>query len=116
MGSDLKFSTGYHPQTYGQIERVNTLLEDYLRHYASISQKNWLELLDVAQFTYNLHKSSATTLSPFELAFGQQPLSPHEIAAQRIGGKCPATYHFAKERKELEEANDSLAKAQRRMK
>jgi len=48
MGSELKFSTAYHPQTDGQTERVNALLEDYLRHYVSASQKNWLELLDVA--------------------------------------------------------------------
>jgi hypothetical protein len=48
MGSDLKFSTSYHPQTDGQTEKVNILLEDYLRHYASTSQKNWLELLEVA--------------------------------------------------------------------
>jgi hypothetical protein len=51
MRSNLKFSTGYHPQTDGQTERVNALLEDYLRHYALTSQKNWLKLLEVAQFT-----------------------------------------------------------------
>jgi hypothetical protein len=117
MGSELKFSTSYHPQTDGQTERVNALLEDYLRHYASTSQKNWLELLDVAQFAYNVHKSSATGMSPSELVFGQQPLAPHEVAAQRTGGKCLAAYQFARERQELlEQAKDSLAKAQRRMK
>ena len=35
------------------------------------SQKNWLELLDSAQFAYTLHKSSSTRMSPFELAMGQ---------------------------------------------
>jgi hypothetical protein len=33
---------GNHPQINGQTEMVNALLEDYLRHYASTSQKNWL--------------------------------------------------------------------------
>jgi hypothetical protein len=117
LGSELKFSTGYHPQTDGQTERVNALLEDYLRHYASTSQKNWLELLDVAQFAYNMHKSSATGMSPSELVFGQQPLAPHEVAAQKTGGKCPAAYRFARDRQELlEQAKDSLAKARQRMK
>jgi hypothetical protein len=97
--------------------RVNALLEDYLRHYASTSHKNWLELLDVARFAYNTHKSSTTGMSPSELVFGQQPLAPHEIVAQKIGGKCTAAYRFARERQELlQQANDSLAKAQRRMK
>jgi hypothetical protein len=37
IGFDLKFSIGYHPQTDGWIKKVNALLEDYLRHYASTS-------------------------------------------------------------------------------
>ena len=60
LGSILMFSTANHPQTDGQTERVNALLEEYLRHYVTASQKNWVELLETAQFCYNLHKSSAT--------------------------------------------------------
>ena len=79
MGSELKFSTANHPQTDGQIERINAMLEDYLSHNVIASQKNWLDLLDSVQFAYNLHKSSSTGMSPFELVMGQQPLTPHEI-------------------------------------
>lgn len=81
-GSVLKFSTANHPQTDGQTEWINGLLEEYLRHYVTASQKNWLELLDTAQFCYDLHKSSSTGLSPFELAMGWQPMTPHEIVKQ----------------------------------
>ncbi|CAA0826951.1 Unknown protein [Striga hermonthica] len=117
MGTELKFSTAYHPQTDGQTERMNQLLEEYLRHYVTASQDNWVELLDMAQFCYNLHKSSATGMSPFELVYGQQPQLPHDVAVQRTGGKCPAAYRYARAQHELLiEARDSLAKAQRRMK
>ncbi|KAL0373602.1 UNVERIFIED_CONTAM: Transposon Ty3-I Gag-Pol polyprotein [Sesamum radiatum] len=56
LGTELKFSTANHPQTDGQTERVNALLEDYLRHYVTASQRNWVDSLDAAQFSYNLHK------------------------------------------------------------
>jgi len=70
LGSQLKFSIANHPQTNGQTERINAALEDYLRHYVTISQKNWMDLLDSTQFTYNLHKSSSIGMSPFESAMG----------------------------------------------
>ena len=117
IGTELKFSTANHPQTDGQTERTNALLEEYMRHYVTASQGNWLELMDTAQFCYNLHRSSATGMSPAELAFGQQPMSPIEVAKQKAGGQCPAAYRFAYGKQELiEQAKDSLAKAQRRMK
>ena len=117
MGSQLKFSTANHPQTDGQKERINALLEEYLKHYVTINQRNWLQLLDVAQFCYNLHKSSAMGMSPFELANGQQPLTPHEIAVQSSREKCPAAYKFARAKQELiDEARDNLTLAQQWMK
>jgi hypothetical protein len=116
MGTRLKFSTANHPQTDGQTERINALLEEYLRHYVTATQRNWLELLDSAQFCYNLQKSSATEASPFELVLGAQPQTPAEIAVQVSGGKSPAAYRFAMERQELfEQAQDSLRKARKRM-
>ena len=93
------------------------MLEEYLRHYVTANQHNWVDLLDVAQFCDNLHQSSSTRMSPFELATGQQPMTPNEVAKQRAGGRCPAAYRFARARTEqIEEAKDCLTKAARRMK
>ncbi|RVW19034.1 Transposon Tf2-2 polyprotein [Vitis vinifera] len=88
LGSELKFSTANHPQTDGQTERINALLEEYLRHYVIATQKNWVDLMDIAQLCYNLQRSSAPGMSPFKLAIGEM----------------------------FDEARDSLEKAARRMK
>ena len=48
---------------------------------------------------------------------GQHPLTPHEIANQCLGGRCLATYRFAIAKQEpMQETQDSLLKAQWRMK
>ncbi|KAF7153438.1 hypothetical protein RHSIM_Rhsim01G0086500 [Rhododendron simsii] len=99
-------------QIDGQTERINSLLEEYLWHYVTASQQNWVELLDSAQFCYYLHRSSLTGASPFELPSVQQPFTPHEVARSSTGGRCSAAYRFARAKQELlEEAQDSLAKA-----
>ncbi|SPO42302.1 uncharacterized protein PSFLO_07785 [Pseudozyma flocculosa] len=44
---------GVPPQTDGQTERVNQVLEQYLRLYCSDEQDNWVDLLPTASFAYN---------------------------------------------------------------
>ena len=117
LGSDLNFSTANHPQTDGQTERINGLLEEYLRHYVTATQKNWVDLLDTAQLCYNLHRSSATGMCPFELAMGWQPRTPLDVPKQRVGGDRPVAHRLAISRQEMfDEARESLEKAARRMK
>ena len=73
--------------------------------------------MDTAQLCYNLQRSSATGMSPFELAIGVQPWIPLEVAKQRAGRSNPATYKMAQSWQEMfDEARDSLEKVARRMK
>ena len=46
--------TAYYPQMDGQIERLNQTLEQYLKHYINYMQNNWVVLLLVIQFIYNI--------------------------------------------------------------
>jgi len=69
----LDKSSGYHPQTDGQTERVNQVLEQYLRTYCTWDQDNWVELLPFAEFCYNNTVHSATKLTPFFATYQQHP-------------------------------------------
>lgn len=70
----------------------------------------------MAQFCYNLQKSESSGHSPFELATGQQPLTPHTVATG-YRGKSPAAYRFAKDWQEQTDiAKAYLDKTAKRMK
>ena len=53
LGTKLKFSTSYHPQTDGQIERVNQVLEDMLCMYMMDNPTKWEDFLHLVEFGYN---------------------------------------------------------------
>jgi hypothetical protein len=68
-------STAFHPQSDRQTERINEILEVYLRHYCSFQQDDWAELLPLAEHAYNTADSETTRMSPFFANYGYQPES-----------------------------------------
>ena len=75
LGTRLAMSTAYHPQTDGQTERVNRVLEDVLRSYAT-SFTEWSDFLPLAEFALNNSVHASTTLTPFFVCHGQHPKLP----------------------------------------
>ena len=71
----MNLSTVDHPQTDGQTERVNQVLEDMLRAYVSKKQSDWESYLPIIKFGYNSAKHVSTGFSPFMLMYGFQPCS-----------------------------------------
>src|SRR5438045_7377891 len=63
-------STAYHPQTDGQSEALNRIIEDYLRAYSADDQTVWAKLLPLAQFAYNNSCNHTTGMSPNWLLHG----------------------------------------------
>ena len=53
LGTRLEFSTAFHPQTDGQTERVNQILEDMLRACVLDYGSSWDDNLPYAEFSYN---------------------------------------------------------------
>lgn len=73
LGIKMKTSTAYHPQTDGQTERINQMLEKFLRCFCSYNQDDWVDYLPIAEYAYNNAKSSSTQLSPFFASKGYHP-------------------------------------------
>jgi transposase InsO family protein len=53
LGTKLIHSSSYHPQTDGQTERVNQIVEDMLRACVIHFDKSWDKCLALAEFAYN---------------------------------------------------------------
>jgi hypothetical protein len=53
LGTQLLRSSSYHPQTDGQTERINQILEDMLRASILHFDKSWEKCLSLAEFSYN---------------------------------------------------------------
>ena len=73
MGTLLKFSTAYHPQTDGKTEAVNKSLGNLLRCLVGDSPGNWDLVLPQAEFAYNNSVNQSIGKSPFEIVHGYKP-------------------------------------------
>jgi len=73
LGIGRSMSTAYHPQSDGQTERINHVIESYLRFYCNYEQNDWASMLAMAEDAYNNSKHSATKISPLYGNYGFKP-------------------------------------------
>jgi hypothetical protein len=76
LGTTVIRSSAYHPQTDGQTERVNQILEDMLRACVLHYGKNWDKCLSLAEFSYNNSYQSSLKMAPFEALYGRRCRTP----------------------------------------
>ncbi|KAL0560443.1 hypothetical protein IC582_000848 [Cucumis melo] len=89
MGTRLDFSTAFHPQTDGQTERLNKVLEDMLRACALEFPGSWDSHLHLMEFAYNNSYQATIGMAPFEALYGKCCRSPvcwGEVGEQRLMG------------------------------
>jgi hypothetical protein len=91
LGVKPNMSTAFHPQTNGQTERVNQVLEQYLRVYCNYQQDNWEELLPSAEFAYNNSCHASTGTTPFFANHGRHPVSLSTAAPREFESSNPAS-------------------------
>ncbi|WVZ58387.1 hypothetical protein U9M48_008666 [Paspalum notatum var. saurae] len=76
LGTNLIRSSAYHPQTSGQVERVNQILEDMLRACALTYSTKWDECLPLAEFADNNSYQKSLEMAPFEALYGRRCRTP----------------------------------------
>jgi hypothetical protein len=76
MDTHLNFSSAYHPQTDGQTECTNQILEDMLRACALKYGKGWDKSLPYAEFSYNNIYQASLKMSPFEALYSRRCRTP----------------------------------------
>ena len=87
LGIESRQSTAFHPQTDGQTERMNRVLEEVLRHFVDEDHSNWDRLLPLVAFAMNNAVAASTGHTPFYLNYGAHPLTP--VTAGLLSGKLP---------------------------
>jgi transposase InsO family protein len=115
MGTTLHYSTTFHPQTDGQTERVNQVLEDMLRACALTYGTDLESSLPFEEFSYNNGFQASLRMAPFEALYGRRcrtPLAWSEVGEGALFG--PTIIKEAEEK--VEKVREILRVAQSRQK
>jgi Integrase core domain. len=114
LGTQLRFSTAYHPQTDGQTERVNQILEDMLRACVIDFGAGWEDSLPYAEFSYNNSYQGSIKMSPFEALWKKVP-DPTQLVRDR-GWQSFGSAVLLDAEKKVHQIRDHLKTAQSRQK
>ena len=76
LGTRLNFSTTFHPQTDGQLERVIQVLEDVLRSCVIDYEVSWDRHIPLVEFVYNNSFQSSIEMAPYEALYGRKCRTP----------------------------------------
>jgi len=73
LGVKRRMSTAYHPQTDGQTERTNQVLEGYLPTFGNHDHNDSYQLLPLAEHAYNNSATNAHKMTPLFANYGFHP-------------------------------------------
>jgi hypothetical protein len=102
LGTNLAFSSAYHPQTNGQTEVVNRSLGDLLRSLVTEHHGSWDNIFPQADFAYNDSLNWSTGKSPFQIVYGTQPRGVSELReSEQTATSSASAEEFAEAMTEL---------------
>jgi len=110
LGIQRSMSIAYHPQTDGQTEGINQVIESYLCSYRNYEQNHWASMLAMAVYTYNNSKHSSTKDLPFYPNHVFEPRTnwPTEIQFQNAASELYGHYMNEVHRKLKQKLEESV--------
>ncbi|KAI2646539.1 Transposon Tf2-8 polyprotein [Labeo rohita] len=72
LNNNVSLTSGYHPQSNGQVERLNQELTKF-RAYCYLKQSDWSDYIVWAEYAQNFLKKPSNHLTPFQCILGFQP-------------------------------------------
>jgi len=114
---DQAMSTAFHPETDGQTERMNRVIEETLRNYVNPYHDDWDQYLYMAEFAINNSKQESTKQTPFYLVYGHHPHTPVTLTTRQFTDRVPAAQRFLQNYADrTQHAKDCIRLAQERQK
>ncbi|XP_066946102.1 uncharacterized protein [Macrobrachium rosenbergii] len=81
------FSSAYHPQSQGVLERAHQTMKSLLGKYALESAKDWDENLDLLMFVIRSVPNESIGVSPFEMLFGRKARDVLRVVKENLIGE-----------------------------
>ncbi len=108
VDTQARFSTPYHPQTDGQTERFNAVIEQYLRCLVNYLQNDWNSWLPLFEFAANNQASESTGVSSFFTNYGYDPKWQFDLRQSERSPPIPAETDAHETAQELKEIQDHV--------
>ncbi|WP_461384568.1 integrase zinc binding domain-containing protein, partial [Devosia indica] len=116
VGTKVRMSTAFHPQTDGQSEVSIRTLENFLRPYVEDHPETWMQGLGMAEFAANNAVHTATGYSPFYLMYGVHPQLPGDLLAGKAQAEAESVQEMISHMQEvINDAKDRYKTAQEKM-
>ncbi|CDF38002.1 unnamed protein product [Chondrus crispus] len=108
LGMTNLYTSAYHPQTNGQVERYNRTIGSMLCNYVGENQEDWDVYVGPLTYAYNYHVHRTTRTTPFELVPSRPP---PKFSLRKADSDAPPSDRRSQRAEFLRTLDDTMKKA-----